>query len=101
MLENTKAASGTNNTTEETDVLPRIHSFIAKTFPLARRRNITHNDNLLSGGVIDSLGVLEIVTFLQQEFSLEISDDELTPENFESIHSISQFVLQRQLSVRE
>lgn len=44
---------------------------------------------------MDSLGVLEIVTLLQQDYSLEISDDELTPENFESIRSIAQFVTQR------
>ena len=39
--------------------------------------------------------MLEIVTLLQQEYSLEINDDELTPENFESIRSIAQFVSQR------
>ncbi len=83
------------NTTEKVEVLSRIRGFISQTFPLARRRNLTDDDNLLSSGVMDSLGVLEIVTLLQQDYSLEITDDELTPENFESIRSIAQFVSQR------
>jgi acyl carrier protein len=81
--------------TEEKEALPQIRKFIVQKFPLARRRNIADDDNLLESGVIDSLGVLEIVTFLHEDFSIEISDDELTPENFQSIRSIAQFVNQR------
>jgi acyl carrier protein len=83
------------NTAHDVEVLSRIRSFISQAFPLARRRKLTDDDNLLTSGVIDSLGVLEIVTMLQQEYSLEINDDELTPENFESVRSIAQFVNQR------
>ncbi|MFZ0708060.1 MAG: acyl carrier protein [Candidatus Korobacteraceae bacterium] len=85
----------TTNTTHDVEVLSRIRSFISQTFPLARRRKLTDDDNLLTSGVIDSLGVLEIVTLLQQEYSLEVNDEELTPENFESVRSIAQFVNQR------
>ena len=46
----------TENTAEDAEVLSRIRSFIAQTFPLARRRNITDDGNLLSSGVMDSLG---------------------------------------------
>ena len=69
-----------------------VRTYVLQTFPLARRRNISDDDNLLSSGVIDSLGVLEIVTFLQEKFSLEIEDDDLTPENFSSVRTISQFI---------
>ncbi len=72
-----------------------VRKFIVQKFPLARRRNISDADNLLETGVIDSLGVLEIVTFLQEQFSLQVEDDELTPENFQSISSIAEFVGQR------
>jgi acyl carrier protein len=85
------------NSVEEKNVSPEvIRKFLMQKFPLAKRRNITDQDNLLESGIIDSLGVLEIVTFLQEEFSLAVEDDELTPENFQSIHSIAQFVEQRQ-----
>jgi len=80
---------------EDTNIVVVVRNFIVQKFPLARRRNITDDDNLLETGVIDSLGVLEIVTFLREEFSLEVEDDELTPENFQSISSIAGFVGQR------
>ena len=77
------------------ETLLRIRNFVEQNFSLARRRVVTDSYNLLESGVIDSLGVLELVTFLQQEFSLQVDDDELTPENFQSIQSIAQFVEQR------
>jgi acyl carrier protein len=84
------------NSVEEKNVSPDvIRKFLMQKFPQAKKRNITNQDNLLESGIIDSLGVLEIVTFLQEEFSLAVEDDELTPENFQNIHSIAQFVEQR------
>jgi acyl carrier protein len=80
---------------QDTNYVEIVRKFIVQQFPLARRRNISDNDNLLETGVIDSLGVLEIVTFLREEFSLEVEDDELTPENFQSISSIAGFVGQQ------
>jgi acyl carrier protein len=80
---------------DEKVVTEQIRNFIGQKFPLARRRNINDADNLLESGVIDSLGVLEIVNFLNDQFALNIEDDDLTPENFQSIHSIAGFVEKR------
>lgn len=70
----------------------RIREFVLQKFPLARKRKVTNHDNLLESGVIDSLGVLDLVNFLEQEFSVAVSDEDLTPENFQSIERIAQFV---------
>ncbi len=51
-----------------------------------------NGDNLLESGIIDSLGVLELVTFMQQEFALAVADEDLTPENFQNIESMARFV---------
>ncbi len=80
---------------EDKGLVDVVRKFILQKFPLARRRNITDDDNLLETGVIDSLGVLEIVTFLHEEFSIEAQDDDLTPENFQSINAVATFVGQR------
>jgi acyl carrier protein len=72
-----------------------LRKFLLERFPLARRRNISDEEDLLEKGIIDSLGVLEIVNFLQQEFSLVVEDDDLTPENFKSVVSIAAFVERR------
>jgi acyl carrier protein len=70
----------------------QIRKFILTNFPLARRKNIRDSDSLLKSGLIDSLGVLTVVTFLEDTFSVKIEDDELAPENFETIDEMSAFV---------
>jgi len=74
------------------DAILQIREFILQKFPLARKRKVANGDNLLESGIIDSLGVLEIVTFLQQEFSVAVADEDLTPENFHSIECMARFV---------
>jgi acyl carrier protein len=47
---------------------------------------------LLESGVIDSLAIFEIVQFLEAEYSIEIADDELLPENFATLAAIAKLV---------
>ena len=71
----------------------RIRQFIIKHFPLARKQSIIEDDSpLLDSGIIDSLGVLEVVSFIEKEFKIMISDEDLLHENFESIASMTAFV---------
>lgn len=73
----------------------RVRSFITNRFPAAAARSISDEVPLLDSGVVDSLGVLDIVGFLDAEFGMEIDDSDLSPENFASIASIAQFVAER------
>jgi len=43
-------------------------------------------------GIIDSLGFVELITFVEKKFGIEIKDDELIPENFDSLQKINRFV---------
>ena len=76
-------------------VSTHIKDFIWEHFPLARKRKIIDTDPLLENGVLDSLGILEVVTFLEQEFHFILNDDDLMPENFQSIECIAAFVQRR------
>lgn len=69
-----------------------IREFIYKGFPAARSKRIQDHDLLLENGIIDSLGVLDIVAFLEAQFGLKISDDELELEDFASIETLARFV---------
>ena len=69
-----------------------IRNFVISHFPLARKRGVTDSDLLLETGVLDSLGILDVVQFIETEFGLHIDDDELLPENFQSIQNLSEFV---------
>lgn len=77
---------------EANSIGPQIQSFIVRTFPAARKRAINETVQLLESGIIDSLGVLDVVAFLEKSFTIKISDDELTPENFTSIQCLAEFV---------
>ncbi len=70
----------------------RIRDWIFTNFPLAAEQGISSSDSLLDHGIIDSLGTLELVQFLESEFAIQITDDEMVADHFDSIHSISQFV---------
>ncbi|HZR63936.1 MAG TPA: acyl carrier protein [Terriglobales bacterium] len=74
------------------DAAERIREFVLEKFPLAKKRNLTIQDNLLDSGIIDSLGVLDLVGFLEEEFELQLADDELLPENFQSVAHIANLV---------
>jgi acyl carrier protein len=75
------------------EVRLRIREFILKHFPLARKQsNIGNHSPLLDSGIIDSLGVLDLVSFIEKEFKISIWDEDLLADNFESIASMAAFV---------
>lgn len=78
--------------TRDDSVHHRTRQFILKRFPLASKRGLRDEDPILRNGIMDSLGVLELVAFLEETFDIRIDDDDLTPENFESIDHVAAFV---------
>lgn len=73
----------------------KIHAFLVDKFPLARKAGINTNTPLLENGILDSLGILDIVSYLEGEFDITFCDDELVPENFQSLAALSAFVLEK------
>ncbi len=69
-----------------------IRDYIRQQFPLARQKEIRDDDSLLEEGLIDSLGVLEVVAFLESQFNILLSDEEMLSDNFETISTLSAFV---------
>lgn len=57
---------------------------------------LANGDSFLEKGIIDSTGVLEVIAFLEQEFSIRIEDDEMVPENLDSVNNIVAFVAAKQ-----
>ena len=49
-------------------------------------------DSLLESGVIDSMAVLEIVGHIEQQYGVTVSDDDMMPENFDTIEAIAAFI---------
>ena len=75
------------------DILSRVRTFIEENFLFrADASGLSDTDSLLESGVMDSTGVLEIVAFLESEFSVEMKDAEIVPENLDSISSITAYL---------
>jgi acyl carrier protein len=58
-------------------------------------RTVGPDDSLLESGTIDSVAVMQMVAFLETRFGLKITDDELVPENFDTLGAIAAFVQSR------
>lgn len=75
-------------------VRQQIRQFVMET--LAKPKGVaslSDDDYLIQKGAIDSLGIFKLVAFLEETFSLRISDDEITPEHLQSISAIERLVL--------
>lgn len=75
-----------------TTVTNQIRAFVLEKFPQAKKKNLRDSDKLLESGIVDSLGILDLVAFLESDFQVHISDEELLPENFQTVDAIAQFV---------
>jgi methoxymalonate biosynthesis acyl carrier protein len=72
---------------------PILYSQVARFFPAQANVEAPAPDaDLFEAGILDSLAFIDLVVFLEQEFGLRISPDELEPENFRSITRIADFV---------
>ena len=80
--------------TVETNAATRdaIRSFILDHFPLARQKSLTDDDSLLHDGVIDSMGTLDVVMFLEETFDVVLEDEDLVMDNFATISTLAEFV---------
>ena len=59
---------------------------------------VADSSSLLGQGIIDSAGVLELVAFVEDSFRVRVGDNELIPENFDSLNAIQSY-LERKLAI--
>jgi acyl carrier protein len=74
----------------------QIRAFIAENFLFEDNADSLARDaSLLEDGVIDSTGVLELVSFLEEHFGLRVMDEDVVPANFDSINALVGFVVSK------
>jgi len=69
-----------------------IKKYIINNFIFDHSNNLNNSDSFLEKGIIDSTGVLEIVSFLEETFQIKVLDEELIPENLDSIDHLVNYV---------
>jgi acyl carrier protein len=81
---------------DKSEILARTRRFITDNFTYMRPDFDLQNDqNLLAQGVIDSLGVAELLEFLQQEFAIRIPDEDITEQNLGTLDAIAAYTAAR------
>lgn len=77
------------------DTKQQVREFVTSNFYVAEASSLADDASLLDQGIIDSTGVLEIISFLETSFGLEVADAEMVPENLDSIERIAAFVTRK------
>jgi acyl carrier protein len=84
-----KKAKGTRHMEQVKNVI--VDYLKANSF-MDRETQLGDNDSLTQQGIIDSIGLLELMDYISDKYSIEIPEDMLTPENFDSLQGITNMV---------
>ncbi|MEI8145594.1 MAG: acyl carrier protein [Alphaproteobacteria bacterium] len=76
----------------------QISAFLRNRFPALGSGAIALNAPLLDSGAIDSLGILDVMAHLGEAFSIVIEDEDFTPENFETLASLTELVRSKRVA---
>jgi len=69
-----------------------IREFIVENFLFGDGNGLEDGTSFLDEGIVDSTGILELVTFLEEKFSIAVEEDELVPENLDSINNVTAYL---------
>lgn len=70
----------------------QVRSFVVATFLWDRPDRLRDEDSFLEQGIMDSTGVLELISWIEETYGVEVGDGELVPENFDSINNVAAYV---------
>jgi acyl carrier protein len=62
------------------------------------RKSLVPDEDLLEQGIIDSLGILKLILFIEETYGIKIIDEEIVPENFQTLNVMVKFVEQKKLN---
>jgi acyl carrier protein len=72
-----------------------LKQFVIDNFLYGRQEELRDEDSFLENGIIDSTGVLELISFLEERFGLTLEETDLTPDNLDSIEKVTRLVESR------
>jgi acyl carrier protein len=76
-----------------------VEQYIVDNFRFGDNTRLDADTSFLDEGIIDSTGILELIMFLEETFNIHIEDQELTPENLDSLNNIEHFIQQKECVV--
>ena len=74
----------------------QIRSYILEEFLFTKDETKLHDtDSFLEEGIVDSTGVLELVMFVEEKLGVQVDDEDIVPENFDSVERLARYVRQK------
>ncbi|MBT3386594.1 MAG: acyl carrier protein [Desulfobacula sp.] len=70
----------------------KIRAFMIENFLFGEETDLKDDTSFLEEGIIDSTGVLELIEYLEEEFDIQIDDEDLIPENLDSLNNLEKFI---------
>jgi acyl carrier protein len=80
---------------ETTKYIKEIRDYIVSNFLFGDESSLKDDTSFMESGILDSTGVLELVTFLESTFAIKVKDQEMVPENLDSLNRVSTFVARK------
>ncbi|GAB4438327.1 MAG: acyl carrier protein [Anaerolineae bacterium] len=77
-------------------VKEQIRQFIVNEFLFGQDGTLEDSASLLDAGILDSMGVLQTLFYLEETFGIQVEDDEVMPDNIDSIDNLANFVARKQ-----
>ena len=77
----------------------QIRTFVTSNFYVADPASLSDQASLLDMGIIDSTGVLEVILFIEETFGVKVEDNEMLPDNLDSIERIANYVKRKSAAV--
>lgn len=74
------------------DVKQQVRQFILDNFMMAAAAEIPDEASFMDRHIIDSTGFLELISFVEQTFDIQVTDEEMVPENLDSLNNIERYV---------
>jgi len=77
-------------------MLQTIRKFVIDNYLFGEEGKLSDGDSFMETGIIDSTGILELVRFLESTYTIKVADEELIPDNLDSVSKIVSFILAKQ-----
>ena len=74
------------------DIVNEVKNFLYEDHLKEEFDNLKPDDSLLENGIIDSVKMLDLIQFLEEKFKVEVDDEDLYPENFDTLNAIAGYI---------
>lgn len=82
-----------------TDIIGDVRAFLRENFMLEEAATLDANASFIENHVLDSTGFMELIAFIEERFGVQAADEELVPDNFDSLANVERYVQRKRAGV--